>query len=99
MLNDYARVNDPFALHQRRVGDGADHQHHYPRQRHVFQRSLAERRYVNGAAARLWKRAAVGIMSASAAAHEERLRKEPLGIYVQRPVVEPRTGFFRKAKP
>jgi len=81
VLNDYARVNDPFARIGResvtvqitsvvRASDTS------------FNVRWTERRYVNGAAAGLERWTAVGSIVLQPPRTEERLRKNPLGIYV-----------------
>ena len=80
-LNDYARVADPFSRVGResitvqvnsvvRASDSS------------FQVRWAERRYVNGAAAGLEHWTAVLSIVLQTPRTEERLRKNPLGIYV-----------------
>jgi type IV secretion system protein VirB5 len=81
VLNDYARVNDPFARIGRetvtvqvnsvvRASDAS------------FQVRWTERRYVNGAAAGLERWTAVVSIVLQAPRTEERLRRNPLGIYI-----------------
>src|SRR3546814_8152213 len=81
VLNDYARTNDPFARIGRetvtveinsvvRAGDTS------------FNVRWTERRYVNGAAAGLERWTAVGAIVLQTPRTEERLRRNPLGIYV-----------------
>ena len=81
VLNDYARTNDPFARIGResvtvqitsvvRASDTS------------FNVRWAERRYVNGAAAGLERWTAVVSIVLQTPRTEERLRRNPLGIYV-----------------
>jgi len=81
VLNDYARVNDPFARIGKesvmvqitsvvRASDTS------------FNVRWTERRYVNGAAAGLERWTAVVSIVLQPPRTEERLRKNPLGIYV-----------------
>ncbi len=81
VLNDYARVNDPFARIGKesvtvqitsvvRASDTS------------FNVRWTERRYVNGAAAGLERWTAVVSLVLQPPRTEERLRKNPLGIYV-----------------
>lgn len=80
-LNDYARVNDPFARIGKesvtvqitsvvRASDTS------------FNVRWTERRYVNGAAAGLERWTAVVSIVLQTPRTEERLRRNPLGIYV-----------------
>jgi type IV secretory pathway TrbF-like protein len=80
-LNDYARTNDPFALVGKesvtvqvnsvvRASDAS------------FQVRWTERRYVNGAAAGLERWTAVLSIVLQPPRTEEKLRRNPLGIYV-----------------
>ena len=81
VLNDYARVNDPFARIGKesvtvqitsvvRASDAS------------FNVRWMERRYVNGAAAGLERWTAVVSIVQQTPRTEERLRRNPLGIYV-----------------
>ena len=81
VLNDYARVNDPFARIGKesvtvqitsivRASDAS------------FNLRWTERRYVNGAAAGLERWTAVVSIVLQAPRTEEKLRRNPLGIYV-----------------
>lgn len=81
VLNDYARVNDPFARIGKesvmvqinsivRASDSS------------FNVRWTERRYVNGAAAGLERWTAVVSIVLQPPRSEERLRRNPLGIYV-----------------
>src|SRR5690606_200040 len=87
----------PVRAHRQGVGDGADHQCR-ARQRYVFQRAL------DGAPLRQRRRGGPGEMDgrgvhrAPAAAHRRTPAQEPPGHLRQRPVVEPRTGFFRRSQ-
>lgn len=80
-LNDYARANDPFsrigqssiAVQVNSVVRASDSS---------FQLRWTERRYVNGEAAGLERWTAVLAIVLQAPRTEERLRKNPLGIYV-----------------
>ena len=80
VLNDYARVNDPFA----RIGKESVTVQitSVARQRHVFQRAL------DGTPLRQWRGCRAGTMDgrsvhrAPAAAHRRTPAQEPLGIYV-----------------
>src|SRR5690606_24299860 len=77
--------------------DGADHQRR-ARQRHVFQRALHRtplRPRCRGWAGAMDGR---GVHRAPAAAHRRTPAQEPPGHLRQRPVVEPRTGFFRRSQ-
>lgn len=80
-LNDYARVNDPFARVGKetvtvqitsvvRASDAS------------FQMRWTERRYVNGVAAGLERWTAMASIVLKTPRTEERLRRNPLGIYV-----------------
>lgn len=81
VLNDYARVNDPFARIGRETvtvqvnsvvrASGES-----------FQVRWTERRYVNGAAAGLERWTAVVSIVLQTPRTEERLRRNPLGIYI-----------------
>ena len=81
VLNDYARTNDPFsrigqqsvAVQVNSVVRASDTS---------FQVRWTERRYVNGEAAGLDRWTAVLSIVLQAPRTEERLRKNPLGIYV-----------------
>lgn len=81
VLNDYARTNDPFsgigqqsvAVQVNSVVRASDAS---------FQVRWTERRYVNGEAAGLDRWTAVLSVMLQAPRTEERLRKNPLGIYV-----------------
>lgn len=81
VLNDYARTNDPFsrigqqsvAVQVNSVVRASDTS---------FQVRWTERRYVNGEAAGLERWTAVLSIVLQAPRTEERLRKNPLGIYV-----------------
>src|SRR5690606_36667358 len=81
VLNDYARANDPFARIGKEtvtgevtsVGRASDAS---------CQIRGAERRYVNGAAAGLERWTAVVSIVLQTPRTEERLRRNPLGIYV-----------------
>lgn len=81
VLNDYARSNDPFsrigqqsvAVQVNSVVRASDTS---------FQVRWTERRYVNGEAAGLERWTAVLSIVLQAPRTEERLRKNPLGIYV-----------------
>lgn len=81
VLNDYARTNDPFsrigqqsvAVQVNSVVRASDAS---------FQVRWTERRYVNGEAAGLDRWTAVLSVVLQAPRTEERLRKNPLGIYV-----------------
>ena len=81
VLNDYARTNDPFsrigqqsvAVQVTSVVRASDTS---------FQVRWTERRYVNGEAAGLDRWTAVLSIVLQAPRTEERLRKNPLGIYV-----------------
>lgn len=81
VLNDYARTNDPFsrigqqsvAVQVNSVVRASDTS---------FQVRWTERRYVNGEAAGLDRWTAVLSIVLQAPRNEERLRKNPLGIYV-----------------
>jgi type IV secretory pathway TrbF-like protein len=81
VLNEYARVERSVRAHRQGVGDGADHQRD-PRQRHVFQRALDGTRFVNGALDRTERWNAVISIVQQTPRTEQRLRKNPLGIYV-----------------
>lgn len=81
VLNDYARVNDPFARVGKetvtvqitsvvRASDAS------------FQMRWTERRYVNGVAAGLERWTAMASIVLKTPRTEERLRRNPLGIYV-----------------
>ncbi|HDL6904418.1 TPA: conjugal transfer protein TrbF [Yersinia enterocolitica] len=81
VLNEYARANDPFARIGRetvtvqinsvvRASDTS------------FQVRWTERRYVNGAAAAVERWTAVASIVLQTPRTEERLRRNPLGIYV-----------------
>lgn len=81
VLNEYARANDPFARIGRetvtvqinsvvRASDAS------------FQVRWTERRYVNGAAAGVERWTAVVSIVLQTPRTEERLRRNPLGIYV-----------------
>lgn len=80
-LNDYARTNDPFsrigqssiAVQVNSVVRASDSS---------FQLRWTERRYVNGEAAGLERWTAVLAIVLQVPRTEERLRKNPLGIYV-----------------
>jgi type IV secretion system protein VirB5 len=80
-LNDYARSNDPFsrigqqsvAVQVNSVVRASDTS---------FQVRWTERRYVNGEAAGLERWTAVLSIVLQTPRTEERLRKNPLGIYV-----------------
>ena len=80
-LNDYARANDPFsrigqssvAVQINSVVRASDSS---------FQVRWTERRYTNGEAAGLERWTAVLVIVLQAPRTEERLRKNPLGIYV-----------------
>ncbi len=96
VLNDYARVNDPFARIGKesvtvqitsvvRASDTS------------FNVRWTERRYVNGAAAGLERWTAV-VSIVLQPAHRRTPAQEPPGHLRQRPVVEPRTGFFRRSQ-
>ncbi|MFN7040839.1 MAG: conjugal transfer protein TrbF [Acidovorax temperans] len=81
VLNDYARTNDPFS----RIGQQsvAVQVHSVVRASDSsFQVRWTERRYVNGEAAGLDRWTAVLSIVLQAPRTEERLRKNPLGIYV-----------------
>ena len=81
VLNDYARTNDPFsrigqqsvAVQVNSVVRASDSS---------FQVRWTERRYVNGEAAGLDRWTAVLSIVLQSPRSEERLRKNPLGIYV-----------------
>jgi type IV secretion system protein VirB5 len=80
-LNDYARVNDPFS----RIGQSsvAVQINSVVRASDAsFQVRWTERRYVNGEAAGLERWTAVLAIELQAPRTEERLRRNPLGIYV-----------------
>lgn len=80
-LNDHARANDPFS----RIGQSsvAVQIHSVVRASDSsFQVRWTERRYVNGEAAGLERWTAVLAIVLQAPRTEERLRRNPLGIYV-----------------
>ena len=80
-LNDYARANDPFS----RIGQSsvAVQINSVVRASEAsFQVRWTERRYVNGEAAGLERWTAVLAIVLQAPRTEERLRRNPLGIYV-----------------
>lgn len=80
-LNDYARANDPFS----RIGQSsvAVQINSVVRASDAsFQVRWTERRYVNGEAAGLERWTAVLAIVLQAPRTEERLRRNPLGIYV-----------------
>ncbi|BEP62268.1 conjugal transfer protein TrbF [Variovorax sp. V213] len=80
-LNDYARANDPFA----RIGESSVAVQINSVVRasdSSFQVRWTERRYVNGEAAGLERWTAVLAIVLQAPRTEERLRRNPLGIYV-----------------
>ncbi|MGR4870339.1 conjugal transfer protein TrbF [Variovorax sp. LARHSF232] len=81
VLNDYARANDPFS----RIGHSsvAVQINSVVRASEAsFQVRWTERRYVNGEAAGLERWTAVLAIVLQAPRTEERLRRNPLGIYV-----------------
>ena len=81
VLNDYARVNDPFARIGREtvtVQVNSVVRASYA----SFQVRWTERRHVNGAAAGLERWTAVVSIVLHAPRTEERLRRNPLGIYI-----------------
>ena len=97
VLNDYARKNDPFARVGResvtvqitsvvRASDAS------------FNVRWTEQRFVNGAAAGTERWNAVVSTVLQTAAHRTAPAQEPAGHLRQRPVVEPRTGFFRRSQ-
>ncbi|QFZ84756.1 conjugal transfer protein TrbF [Variovorax paradoxus] len=80
-LNDYARANDPFS----RIGESSVAVQINSVVRasdSSFQVRWTERRYVNGEAAGLERWTAVLAIVLQAPRTEERLRRNPLGIYV-----------------
>ncbi|WP_198084109.1 conjugal transfer protein TrbF [Variovorax sp. E3] len=80
-LNDYARTNDPFS----RIGESSVAVQINSVVRasdSSFQLRWTERRYVNGEAAGLERWTAVLAIVLQAPRTEERLRRNPLGIYV-----------------
>ena len=80
-LNDYARANDPFS----RIGQSSVAVQINSEVRasdSSFQVRWTERRYVNGEAAGLERWTAVLAIVLQAPRTEERLRRNPLGIYV-----------------
>ena len=80
-LNDYARANDPFS----RIGENSVAVQINSVVRasdSSFQVRWTERRYVNGEAAGLERWTAVLAIVLQAPRTEERLRRNPLGIYV-----------------
>ncbi|MGJ7524844.1 conjugal transfer protein TrbF [Variovorax sp. GB1P17] len=80
-LNDYARANDPFS----RIGQSSVTVQINSVVRasdSSFQVRWTERRYANGEAAGLERWTAVLVVVLQAPRTEERLRKNPLGIYV-----------------
>jgi len=81
VLNDYARVNDPFA----RIGKESvtvQITSVVRASEASFNVRWTERRYVNGAAAGLERWTAVVSIVQQTPRTEERLRRNPLGIYV-----------------
>jgi type IV secretion system protein VirB5 len=80
-LNDYARANDPFS----RIGESSVAVQINSVVRasdSSFQVRWTERRYVNGEAAGLERWTAVLAIVLQAPRTEERLRRNPLGIYI-----------------
>jgi type IV secretory pathway TrbF-like protein len=81
VLNDYARTNDPVRAHRQGVGDGADHQRVRASDTSFnvrwTERAMSTAR--PGGHRALERRA---VHRAAAPRTEERLRKNPLGIYV-----------------
>ncbi len=81
-LNDYARASDPFA----RVGQisdlGGDHQRRACQSTDSFQVRWIERSYSHGALAATERWTAILSIVIERPRTEERIRKNPLGIYV-----------------